>query len=546
MARLLRSGSVQAKLVINEPGDRFEQEADRVARDVMRMPSPNAPPLIQRACKECEDEALSRKEISAALPIQRTCDECDHELESTVNDLFAGGGRPLGPSVRAFFEPRMGHDFGAVRVHTDAQADSLARSIHARAFTHSNHVVFRAGEYAPETSAGRALLAHELTHTIQQGASSAVPGVQRACEVTRPPADLGCTEATSSTGTGTNIFFGLDSPALAAADRSTLSAIAAAWHAGGGVSVLRIDGFASCDGPADLNWRLSCRRAQAVATELEAPSDGSPGVPNTHLEVLANGETDLFSPTLLPPNRRVVITSGGTPPPGPRCGLTISGLDEVDRYCAAYVPSDAAACGVFPAPNITLTAAGGAAGATLRWSITRGAAQASIVGATTGPSATIKGDGASGSQGDVIVQVTDGTCTTTHGLTVREPSAMTAAQTPTSGPTFVQIIILYTVQDQFGNPMGSNICVDETVTVCAATPPSTFRFGDAGTNAAGQVPDTLRHENAAGLPATLCIKLDQILTAGGCGPLLHNTILFRSTGITLTPGASCAPGDPCP
>lgn len=384
---------------------------------------------------------------------------------------------------------------------------------------------------------------------VVDAAGGAGSGVQRACRSTPPPADLtslGCREATTSTGTGTNVMFGLDSPALSAADRSVLSSIAAAWHAGGGVAFLRVDGFASCDGPADRNWRLSCRRATAVASELEAPSDGSAGIPSTHLEILAHGETGAFDPARLGPNRRVVVTGGGTPPPGPTCPLTITGPLDVDRYCGAYVPSDAATCPTFPAPAITLTAGGAAAPASLRWSITRGGSRASIVGASTGGSVRIRGDAASTTQGDVTVQVTDGRCTTTQFITVRQPSAMAIAQTPSSGPTFAQVLITYTVQDQFGNPMGPGICWDESVTVCADNQGATFNFGDTPTNAAGQVTDQLRVSAAGGLPASLCIKLNQTITAGGCGPLARNTILYRPTGVTLTPGASCAPGDPCP
>jgi hypothetical protein len=144
----------------------------------------------------------------------------------------------------------------------------------------------------------------------------------------------------------------------------------------------------------------------------------------------------------------------------------------------------------------------------------------------------------------VTVQVTDGTCTTTHLLTVREPSQMVAAQNPSSGAGFIQNIIIYTVSDQFGNPMGANICVDETITVCANTiAGATFAFGDAGTNAAGQVQDTLRITNP---PAAFCVKLNQSLTAGGCGPLLNNTIVFQPAGIALNHNDSCVAGDPCP
>jgi hypothetical protein len=224
--------------------------------------------------------------------------------------------------------------------------------------------------------------------------------------------------------------------------------------------------------------------------------------------------------------------------------LTISGPDEVDHYCAAYVPSDAATCGTFPAPDINLSVAGAAVGATLRWSIARGTTRASVVGASTGPTARIHGESASGAQGDVIVQVTDGVCTATHFLTVREPSQMTDTQAPTVTPNFLQTVVTYTVHDQFGNPMGAGICVDETVTLCRTSHPGPMTFGDAATNAAGQVIDNL--SVGPGIPAGFCRKFNQTLTAGGCGPLLRNTLTLRNSGIILTHGASCVSGDPCP
>ena len=85
-----------------------------------------------------------------------------------VASTLASAGRPLDAETRAYVESRFGHDLGRVRLHTDQRAAESARAVSARAYTVGEHVVFGSGEYAPETSAGRALLAHELTHTIQQ------------------------------------------------------------------------------------------------------------------------------------------------------------------------------------------------------------------------------------------------------------------------------------------------------------------------------------------------------------------------------------------
>jgi outer membrane protein OmpA-like peptidoglycan-associated protein len=357
------------------------------------------------------------------------------------------------------------------------------------------------------------------------------------------PNDLACPTATDTRSAGTSVLFGVNSTALDPAGLATVRAVAGAWHTGGGAGVLRIDGYASVEGGQRLNWRLACARAMAVAAELEAPTDGSAGVPSANIEFFAHGETTDFSCTNLPPNRRAVITTtGGAPAPGPPCPLTISGPDEVDHYCAAYVPSDAASCGTFPAPNITLTAAGAAAGATLNWTVVAG--NAAIVGAATGGSVDIQGTAASATADDVTVQVTDGSCTVAHRLTVREPSSLTSAQAPGTSGGMIQNIVTYTVQDQFGNAMGANICVDETLTLCADNSgrglPS---MGDAGTDASGQVTDTLSFFPT---PANRCTLINQSITAGGCGPLLNNTITVQPAGVTLTPGASCASGDPCP
>lgn len=543
-----KKSPLQRKLAIGASNDPLEQEADRIADRVVA------------------NSLYSQMKLSP-LRIQRFAGHNEGSARTapdSVERVISSPGKPLEPALREDFERRFGYDFSQVRIHVGENAERSARDVEAQAYTVGQNIVFGQGRFSPATSEGRHLLAHELTHVVQQSGSrpsqaaqsrensgfpfnmSSARLLQRVCEVTPPPSDLACPEAVDSTGSGTPVLFGQDSSALSAADRGTLSAIAAAWHSGGGIATLRIDGFASCEGPAGRNWHLSCRRAQAVAAELEAPSDGSPGVPSSHITIFAHGETDQFSSSSLPPNRRVEITGGGAPPPGPPCPLTITGPDEVDHYCAAYVPSDAASCGVFPAPNIRLTGGGAGAGATLRWSITRGGAMASIVGTNTGAAVDIRGDAPSAAQGDVTVQVTDGTCSTTHALTVREPSQMSAAQSPSVSPASIRNTITYTVGDQFGNPMGANICVDETITQCANSHAVPFTFGDAGTNANGQVTDNLSLTFAGGIPASLCIKLDQTLTAGGCGPLLHNTILFQPTGITLTHGSSCAPGDPCP
>ncbi len=87
---------------------------------------------------------------------------------SPVHDVVAGGGRPLEPDVRADMESRLGHDFGDVRVHDDAAANRSASAVHAHAYTVGSNVVFQRDMYNPGSTDGRVMLAHELTHVVQQ------------------------------------------------------------------------------------------------------------------------------------------------------------------------------------------------------------------------------------------------------------------------------------------------------------------------------------------------------------------------------------------
>ncbi len=154
---------VRAKLKVGGANDAFEREADRVAEQVMRTPEPR----VQRACGcggscgDCgsrdDDGALRRKSASN-----------ESVASDGVDDLVRGRGTPLDADTRAFMEPRFGHDFTRVRVHTGTAAADSAASLNARAYTVGHDIVFGSGEYRPRTAEGRRLLAHELTHVTQQ------------------------------------------------------------------------------------------------------------------------------------------------------------------------------------------------------------------------------------------------------------------------------------------------------------------------------------------------------------------------------------------
>jgi len=152
---------VQAKLAVSQPGDPAEREAERVATEIVDSPEPTA-------------DAEKRIEIQRRGGASgRTV---DGRTETRI-DALGGGGSPLPPSTRSSFERRLGADFGDVRIHTGAHADAIARSIDAEAFTIGREIGFARGNYRPQDHEGRALLAHELTHVVQQsGATSFAPG----------------------------------------------------------------------------------------------------------------------------------------------------------------------------------------------------------------------------------------------------------------------------------------------------------------------------------------------------------------------------------
>jgi hypothetical protein len=165
----------QPKLTVNQPNDSFEQEADAMADKVMRMPdTPGQHPFfkpsvnaVQRKCQACEEEDkfVRRKEMGGGDA--RGSEKLDHYVGS-----LGSSGQPLSDSSRSFFEPRFGHDFSDVRVHTDGAAAASAQSINASAYTNGNNIVFNQGQFSPQTTPGRQLIAHELTHVVQQGNQS--------------------------------------------------------------------------------------------------------------------------------------------------------------------------------------------------------------------------------------------------------------------------------------------------------------------------------------------------------------------------------------
>ena len=184
---------IQTKLTIGEPGDKYEQEADQVASQVVQQI--NSPVPVQSAQGQTvqredappeEEEQLQAKSISDTIQREEVAPfeeelqmspmlqrqgqggmAATPDLETSINQA-RGGGMPLAENLQRSMGKAMGADFSGVKVHTDSQSDQLNKSIQARAFTTGQDVFFRQGEYNPGSRGGQELLAHELTHVVQQ------------------------------------------------------------------------------------------------------------------------------------------------------------------------------------------------------------------------------------------------------------------------------------------------------------------------------------------------------------------------------------------
>jgi hypothetical protein len=177
---------IQPKLAIGAPGDKYEQEADRVAQQVVqRLNAPQtrrAQPGTSVQRQIPEDEELQMKPIQMRGDA-KTGGQASPDLESAINQA-KGGGQSLDDGLQRSMGQAMGANFSGVRVHTDDRADQLNRSIQAKAFTTGQNVFFRQGAYQPGSRGGQELLAHELTHVVQQsgGAVQRAPQIQKAEE----------------------------------------------------------------------------------------------------------------------------------------------------------------------------------------------------------------------------------------------------------------------------------------------------------------------------------------------------------------------------
>ena len=202
-AHFFSSNAIFPKLTIGQPGDKYEREADAMADKVAALPEKTSEPTpqVQGKCADCPDEdSLQRQpeqeeeEVQAAgetPDISKQAEEPEEEAEdgetnpslmqkSTGKGMVAskelssqlnstkGKGIPLPEQKQAFFGQAFGQDFSGVRLHTDSQAVQMNKGLNAKAFNHGSDVYFNQGEYNPDSSEGKRLLGHELTHVVQQ------------------------------------------------------------------------------------------------------------------------------------------------------------------------------------------------------------------------------------------------------------------------------------------------------------------------------------------------------------------------------------------
>ena len=308
--RANRRGVLQTKLTIGKANDPFEQEADRVASEVMRTNSESEVATIDNAggvrsiqrqcscygtCDKCKKKQLSLKRVSASA-------HESSEVPSSVDTVLRSSGEPLDAATQSFMEARFGYDFGQVRVHTDRAAAQSAHEVSALAYTVGNHIAFAGGQYAPGSAGGNRLLAHELAHVVQQGGASNV--IQRAGDPAAIPVGFPCPpDLTTGRPTGADLLFPTGGSTVTSLHNAQLRAFIAAWVASGGTNEITVHGYASTSGDQGPNWVLSCDRAQNVRAALLAL-----GVPAVHIKVVAHGESTDFGASQAP-NQHVVVSS---------------------------------------------------------------------------------------------------------------------------------------------------------------------------------------------------------------------------------------------
>ncbi len=401
--KFFNPGSIQASLTVGQPDDPFEKEADKVSRQVvggfdhasniqrklsnfglqqfaiqpftignrisrkLQKTLARAPLFVQAKCDHCEEEEKMQKK-NGSLQFAGDGSPVSSNIESQIQSM-KGGGQGMDRDTKTAMENSFGADFSGVRVHTNSQAAQMSQDLNAHAFTVGNDIFFNQGRYQPHSKQGSGLLAHELTHTVQQGASrqsvdsvnfkednnmflnsfannlkpptsnskknsalfakeiqrnSFVPGIQKADvlenDLSTVPNNITCpvsTEKLPDENASLDITFDQGGTVLTAQDITNIAVFVNNWHSSALSVPVKIHGYASIDGTPAVNWPLSCNRAEVLSKQMQKIQPaaklstgktfaaGTAGIPAGFIQVFAHGETDEFSKTSLLQNRRV-------------------------------------------------------------------------------------------------------------------------------------------------------------------------------------------------------------------------------------------------
>jgi outer membrane protein OmpA-like peptidoglycan-associated protein len=317
---------------------------------------------LQRSCSD----SLKKRKLLQRRSINRGEST---SVPSIVNEVLLSPGQPLARGTRAFMEPRFGYDFNKVRIHADFRAAESARSVDAHAYTVGQHMVFGEGKYSPWTRMGKRLIAHELTHVVQQSQdrvsnlsgsmnigdpgnideseaeaiaeqvvtssgdertmminnfSSSILQRFQAPPLCNDPSKVPqgltnrCEVANDSPPSETEVLlFANNSSALTNQQKVQIYNFVLKWRAGGGNTDVRVDGYGSNSGSDERNWDLSCDRVSTVTNELILPSHPSSGttvgIPINRIRRIAHCKTSEFGSE--DQNRRASIFTVATTPP---------------------------------------------------------------------------------------------------------------------------------------------------------------------------------------------------------------------------------------
>jgi outer membrane protein OmpA-like peptidoglycan-associated protein len=537
---------LQAKLKIGPAGDRYEQEADRVAeRVVAGNPASltgTAPPGVQRT-------APNPAAGSAAPAI--------------VHRALASPGRPMEGALRQGMEQRFGHDFEEVRIHADGTATESAREVNALAYTVGRHIVFQAAHYRPQSPAGQRLLAHELTHVVQQTGGAPLGGsrvqpkctacgpgqgiplireeeekiirrriededelnisrtgirlsgtLQRAGDPAAIPTGFPCpTDLAPGRPAGTDVAFATGEFAITPAHTILLNTFVTAWTAAGGTDDILVHGYASEPGDQGDNWTLSCNRAEAVKAELVRL-----GIPDVRIEVVAHGESTDFGAGSTP-NEHAVVSSS----PGGILPLAFGTLTPHDNFAGRSLTrfgvGETVDLGFGSFPARPAADFGG-----LEWHLASGTG--TLTGVTAAGTGTYTAPATASAERlelRVAAGATAGRVVSAHPIAVVEPSAVNMTVVPGTAPDFAGVIAAGT----WGAGFHANVFVDPKDvsfqgvvfgegTVAGAVTGS-FLSGRAGlvhpANTFGP-----GHAGNAATGTPVSPPVDNIATAGGVAP----------------------------